>query len=48
MDVAAVVLLQRLLSYSCGVKLLHFIPVINEKQEQEALPFPLLPTVPVS
>lgn len=47
-DVAAAVLLHRLLSSSCGVKLLRFIPLINEKRDQEPLPFPLLPTVPVS
>lgn len=48
MDVAAAVLLQKLLSSPCGAKLLHFMVLINEKREQDALPFPLLPMVPVS
>lgn len=49
MDLAAeMLLLPRLFSSSCRVKLLHFLSLINGKQEQEPLPFPQLPMVPVS
>lgn len=45
---AAVVLLKRLLFSFCRFKFLHFISLVNEKREQEPLPSPLLPVVPVS